>query len=147
MIGAPEERLLVCVQNSYGQTPLTLAVLRGHATLVAKLVEIASKQYVPEKKEEQNLVQKGPLETGRLNNFAVELLVNEFGGNEEHTDEAMDEDAEDEDSSDSFADDPEGGLMQQSDNQSAEESTGNVVRKCSDLPPHPHGGCFLLNTA
>lgn len=130
--GALEDRLLVCVQNRYGQTPLTLAVLRGHVKLAAKLVEIAAKQYVPEEKIKDTVDLKDPLKAGRLNNYAVEALVNELGSDADVDDDDDNKDsAEEMDEDIDFADEPmdenseevesEGEIMEASPNSSEEE--------------------------
>ncbi len=42
-----KDRLLVCVQDSAGLTPLALAAFRGHAEIVTLLIRVATEQYTP----------------------------------------------------------------------------------------------------
>ncbi|GMH44409.1 hypothetical protein BSKO_12361 [Bryopsis sp. KO-2023] len=93
---APEERLLICSQNLYFQTPLTVALMRGHVDLAYRIIEIAALQYTPPKPQKKGKKKGGgqPIDN-RLNNFAVELMVDEMGSDDDNDSEEPDSDMED----------------------------------------------------
>lgn len=81
------------MQNAYGQTPLALAILKNHKEMVSRLLEIAAIQFTM--KPENNGKQDAPrgLETGFVNNYAIEVMLEEHNNDDQEDVSICDETA------------------------------------------------------
>lgn len=75
----PTVQVPVAVQNVYHQTPLMLALVRGHLNTASRILEICAHQYTPLMLPKSKTKPEEPYDPKKVNNYALELFAEDLG--------------------------------------------------------------------
>jgi len=83
----PTVQIPVAVYNRYYQTPLMLALVRGHLNTASRILEICAQQYTPLILPKSETKPEEPYDPKKFNNYALELFAEDLGVSSQDSDD------------------------------------------------------------